>query len=202
MKDKKKKMQGKHEESSVNEAAAPETAPAPEGGESSAETNATPAADSPPAVADDRLLRLQADFDNFRKRTVREREETYRRANTDLMTDLLPVLDHMELALKAVSENATDPAFVEGVKLVFDQMLGVLDRFGLTPIDAEGKAFDPGEHEAISHLPSPDVPENHVMVQSRRGYKLGERVLRAAQVVVSSGVPAKEASGENEPVTR
>ncbi len=191
MKDKKKKKQGQHDESPVNEAAAPETAHASEGGASSAETNAapTPSAEKPLTVADDRLLRLQADFDNFRKRTVREREETYRRANTDLMTELLPVLDHLELALKAASENATDPAFADGVRLVFDQMLGVLGKFGLSPIDAEGQAFDPGEHEAVSHLPSPDVAENHVMVQSRRGYKLGDRVLRAAQVVVSSGAP-------------
>ena len=97
MKDKRKKKQGQHDESPVNEAVAPEAAQTSERGELSAETNAapTPPAKAPPAVADDRLLRLQADFDNFRKRTVREREETYRRANTDIITELLPVLDHM-----------------------------------------------------------------------------------------------------------
>lgn len=143
-------------------------------------------------VVDDRLLRLQADFDNFRKRTLREREDIYQRANTDLMDELLPVLDHMELALKAACGKGGDASFVDGVRLVYDQMQGVLAKFGLVPIDAEGQVFDPALHEAVSHLPSPDVPENHVMVQSRRGYKMGERVLRAAQVVVSSGAPPED----------
>ncbi len=169
---------------SVSEPAAAE--PVAEGGEISM--------DAPAPVPDEKLLRLQADFDNFRKRTLREREETYRRANADIMTDILPVLDHLELALKAASETEANAAFADGVKLVFDQMLGVLAKYGLVPIVAEGCPFDPAEHEAVSHLPSADTPENHVVVQTRRGYKLGERVLRAAHVVVSAGPP--EAAGD------
>ncbi|NQU38604.1 MAG: nucleotide exchange factor GrpE [Lentisphaerae bacterium] len=137
-----------------------------------------------------RLLRLQADFDNFKKRTIRERNETYRRANEDLMEEMLPVMDHLELALEAAAQHNADHAMVEGFRLVSDQLCSVLGKFGLTPIDATAAEFDPNLHEAISHLPSPDVAENHVMVMTRRGYKLGDMLLRAAQVVVSSGDPS------------
>jgi len=137
----------------------------------------------------DRLLRLQADFDHFRKRTLREKSAIYRNANEDFMLALLPVLDHLELALNAVAEHGADEAFLEGFKLVSDQMISILERFGLNSIDAVEGAFDPNLHEAISHLPSETVPANEIVTQVRRGYRLGERVLRAAQVVVSSGTP-------------
>jgi molecular chaperone GrpE len=146
----------------------------------------------------DRLLRLQADFENFRKRTIRERNETYRRANEDLMEEVLPVLDHMELALDAAQKHAADEAIVEGFRLVSEQLRAALGKFGLTPIDATEAEFDHNIHEAISHLPSPDVPENHVIAMTRRGYKLGDALLRAAQVVVSSGDPSAPAA-EAEP---
>lgn len=135
----------------------------------------------------ERLLRLQADFDNFRKRTIRERNELYRNANEDFMLELLPVLDHLELALDAVAAHGADDAFLEGFRLVAEQMGSVLAKFGLKAIDAEQGAFDPNQHEAISHLPSEDVAADHIITQVRRGYSLGSRVLRAAQVVVSSG---------------
>ncbi len=137
----------------------------------------------------ERLIRLQADFDNFKKRTLRERNETYRRANEDIMEELLPVMDHMELALDAAARHKGDEALVEGFRLVSDQLRAALSKFGLTPIDATSAEFDHNLHEAISHLPSPDVAENHVIAMTRRGYKLGDRLLRAAQVVVSSGSP-------------
>ena len=141
-------------------------------------------------AATDRLLRLQADFDNFRKRTLREKGELYTRANEDIVLELLPVLDHLDLAIKAAAEHGADPAFLEGFTLVSEQLLSSLKKFGVSPIDGEGEGFDPDLHEAISHLPSPDVAENVVMMQTRRGYNLGGKVLRAAQVVVSSGAPA------------
>ena len=147
---------------------------------------AAPAADVKPAI-DDRLLRLQADFDNYRKRTLRERSETAVRANEDLMRELLPVLDHLDLALDAAVQHHASGPVIEGVKLVCEQLLGVLGRFGLRAEDAGGQGFDPSRHEAISHLASDDVPANRVMTQVRRGYWLGERLLRPAQVVVSSG---------------
>ena len=142
---------------------------------------------------ENRLLRLQADFDNFRKRVLRERNETYTKANEDLMLEIIPVLDHMDMAIKSGVEHGAPQAFVDGINLVADQLKGVLARFGLEKIDASGAAFDPNEHEAISHLPSGKVAENMVMEQTRLGYKLKGRLLRAAQVVVSSGSPVQQA---------
>ena len=138
------------------------------------------------AALQDRLLRLQADFDNFRKRTQREKADWIRGANEDILSELLPVIDHLELALGA-TEGATAPdALTQGVRMVREQLLGALARFGLQPVDA-GATFDPTRHEAISHLASATVSENGIIAQSRRGYQLGDRMLRPAQVVVSSG---------------
>lgn len=141
------------------------------------------------------LLRLRADFDNFRKRVQREKAETYQRANEDILLELLPVLDHFEMGLQTARQHETDAAVLDGFQLVHDQTLAALKRFGLEPVDAEGKAFDPHWHEAATYLPSDEHPEDSVMAQTRRGYKLGDRLLRPAQVVVSSG-PAEPAAGE------
>lgn len=146
---------------------------------------------------EDRLVRLQADFENFRRRTVREKNEVYRMANEDVMLDMLPVLDHLELAMKASEAHEAHDATVEGFRLVGEQLLSVLRKFGLVPVDARGQVFDPVEQEAISHLPFPDVPANHVAEQVRRGYRLGEKLLRPCQVVVSSGPPAADADGQD-----
>jgi molecular chaperone GrpE len=145
-------------------------------------------------VLEDRLLRLQADFENFKKRTHRERGELVRRAAENLMTELLPILDHFELGFENASNHEANPAVVEGFRIVYDQMVSGLKKHGLEPIDAMGQAFDPHLHEAITHLPSEDRPADSVIQQTRRGYMLGDRLLRAAQVVVSSG-PAVEEQG-------
>ena len=145
-------------------------------------------------VLEDRLLRLQADFENFKKRTHRERGELVRRAAENLMTELLPILDHFELGFDNASNHEANPAVVEGFRIVYDQMVSGLKKHGLEPIDAMGQAFDPHLHEAITHLPSEDRPADSVIQQTRRGYMLGDRLLRAAQVVVSSG-PAVEEQG-------
>ncbi len=138
----------------------------------------------------DRLLRLQADFENFRKRTLREKTELYKNANEDIMLELLPVLDHVELALDAAEKHGADPAFMEGFRLVGEQLSSALGKFGLKAIETDTLPFDPNCHEAVSHLPSAEVDEGHIMAVARRGYRLGDqRVLRAAQVVVSSGAP-------------
>lgn len=134
----------------------------------------------------DQLLRLRADFDNFRKRTRRERDELFLYANESFFTELLPVLDHFELGLKSAEEHQTDPSVTEGFRIVYRQLLDTLKKFKVEPIDATGEVFDPHAHEAITHLPS-DQPAETVIEQVRRGYRLGERLLRAAQVVVSSG---------------
>jgi molecular chaperone GrpE len=135
----------------------------------------------------DQFVRLQADFTNFRNRTQRERVELYQRANEDLLLEILPVLDHFEMGLKTAKQVESDPSVLEGFELVFDQFQQVLDRFKLVPIDAIGEQFDPHAHEALTHLPSAEHPEGICIEQVRRGYRFGDKLLRAAQVVVSSG---------------
>jgi len=134
----------------------------------------------------DRYLRLRADFENFKTRTRREKDELYRRANQDLILEMLPVLDHLDLALEAADAHGADPAFVEGFKLVGDQMLGVLKRFNLVPIETAGCTFDPNLHEAVTHEPS-ELPEDRIIGELRKGYMLGDDLLRPSQVRVSSG---------------
>lgn len=155
---------------------APETASAPQ-----------PSAEE---VLRDRLLRLQADFENYRKRMDREKKDWIAFAGEKIILDLLPVLDHFELGLADSAKNGAPAAFTEGFQLVCGQLRAALEKAGVQAIDAEGAVFDPKLHEAITHLPSEQVPEGQVVAQTRRGYKLGDKLLRAAQVVVSSGPAA------------
>ncbi len=152
------------------------------------------------AALKDRYTRLMADFDNFRKRQTREREEWIKRANEELLGDLIPVVDHLELALDKTS-SPTDP-FASGVKMVYDQFIALLERNGVTPLDAKGQPFNPDFHEALSQMSSAVVPANVVIDQFRRGWLLFGRLLRPAQVIVSSGAPDPEqAASENESVS-
>ncbi len=152
------------------------------------------------AAVKDRYTRLMADFDNFRKRQTREREEWIKRANEELLGDLLPVIDHLELAL---GKNATpsDP-LAAGVKMVYDQFIALLERNGVTPIDAKGQPFNPDFHEALSQMSSATVPSQVVIDQFRRGWLLAGRLLRPAQVIVSSGAPdTQQTDAENASVS-
>ncbi len=152
---------------------------------------APPAAPSTTPEADqlrDRLLRLQADFDNFRKRTVREKQEWQAFANEQLIKEFLAVVDHYELGLATASKHNTPPAVLDGFKLVYEQLLSILKKQGVTVLTAEpGTPFDPHAHEAISHIPSEEHPADVVIAETRRGYKLGDKLIRPLQVVVSSG---------------
>ncbi len=132
------------------------------------------------------MLRLQADFDNFRKRTQREKGEMFLYANETLFLEMLPVIDHFEMGLKSAEEHQTDCSVTDGFRLVYNQLIDLLKKFNVTPIDAIGETFDPHRHEALTHMPS-DKPAETVVEQVRKGYLLGEKLLRAAQVVVSSG---------------
>jgi molecular chaperone GrpE len=183
--------------------AEPQSAPVP-AAEPSAASAAAPEAPPPEAkelaLLKDRYARLLADFDNFRKRQVREREDLIKRANEELLGDLLPVVDHLELALAKPPDP--DAPFVVGVRLVYDQFLALLDRYGMKPLDAKGEPFDPAYHEALSQMPSATVPANTVIDQFRRGWLLAGRLLRPAQVIVSSGAPeAQNADAESQSVS-
>ena len=129
--------------------------------------------------------RTMADFDNFRKRTARDREELFKSAAGDVLKDLLPTVDNLALALDKASDKE-DP-FVKGVQLVYDGLVKMLADHGAVPVDSLGEPLDTNFHEAIATLPSPDIPEGHVMTEVKRGWLLNGKVLRAAQVVVSAG---------------
>lgn len=135
----------------------------------------------------DRSVRLMADFDNYRKRMNRERAEIVRRAGEDLVSSLLPVIDHFDLALQQAAD-ASDP-FVVGVRMVYDQLVSALGKEGLSRLDAVGVLFDPSIHEALAYQPSPEVAEGHVIIQTRCGYRLGDHLMRPVSVIVSSGAP-------------
>jgi molecular chaperone GrpE len=157
--------------------------------ENSAEGSAEPAGDVEEEIArlKNQYLRLMADFDNYRKRQARERDDFVKRSNERLLGDLLPVVDHLEMALTKI-ENTQDP-FAAGVKLVYEQFIAVLKRCGMEPVQARGESFNPELHEAISYIPSPSVPSGRVIDQLRCGWTISGHLMRAAQVIVSSGEP-------------
>jgi len=132
-----------------------------------------------------------ADFDNYKKRAARDREDTYRYAEMDILKDVLPAVDNLSLALANATANKDDP-FVKGVHLVYDTLLKSLKEHGAEPFDSVGKDLDTEKMEAIATLPSPDVPEGKVSIESKKGWMLKDKVLRVAQVVVSSGKPCGE----------
>ncbi len=137
----------------------------------------------------DRYARAMADFDNFRKRTARDREDLVKYAASDVLKDILPTVDNLARALDEAKEKKDDP-FVAGVKLVYDGLVKTLADHGATPLDSVGEPFDANFHEALAQLPSEDVDEGHVMNEVKRGWLLHGKLLRAAQVVVSSGKKA------------
>jgi molecular chaperone GrpE len=132
----------------------------------------------------ERLLRTAAEFDNYRKRIERERRERADAAEADMLGELLPIVDDLERALEAPSAGGSD-AYRRGVELIHKQMTDLLRRRGVTPIEVLGKPFDPRYHQAVIHEESVDHSEGDVIAELRRGYMLGERLLRAAMVKVA-----------------
>lgn len=132
----------------------------------------------------DRLLRKTAEFENYRKRVDRERRESAKYAAGDLLEALLPIVDDFERALQ-VEAGPEAAAYREGVELIYKQLQDLLARRGVTPIDAVGQAFDPHVHQAITYESSPGRAEGEVIAEVRRGYKLGDRLLRPAMVKVA-----------------
>lgn len=131
--------------------------------------------------------RTLADFENFRKRTERDREDLAKFAAKEILKDLLATADNLALALEKAKDK--DEPFVKGVQLVYDGFLKVLADHGATPLDSVGEPFDTAFHEALTQQPSDTVPEGHVVAEFKRGWLLNGKLLRAAQVVVSSGKP-------------
>lgn len=131
----------------------------------------------------ERLARLQAEFENFRKRNQREQQEFRDYALTDTLKQLLPILDSLDRAVKTESKSVED--FRSGIELIDRQFHDVLTRLGVEPIQAQGQPFDPSLHHAIQMVETTDVPDHHVIDELQRGYRLRERVLRPAMVRVS-----------------
>ncbi|RRJ94943.1 nucleotide exchange factor GrpE [Opitutaceae bacterium TAV4] len=137
----------------------------------------------------DRYMRALADLENFRRRTIREKDELRQFAAARVIEDLLPVIDNLGFGLAAAKlPTASTESVASGIVLVVDQFKNALGNHGLKEINpAVGDGFDPNQEEAVSHLPSPDVPEGKVLNVVRIGYSLNGRLLRPATVVVSSG---------------
>ena len=135
----------------------------------------------------DRLLRKTAEFDNYRKRTERERIQLSEAAAADLIGELLPLVDDMERALKADTGGEATAAVRRGVELIHKQLLETLRKRGVKPIDSLGADFDPHFHMAVSHEPAEGRREGEVIEEFRRGYMLGDRLLRPAMVKVAKG---------------
>jgi molecular chaperone GrpE len=135
----------------------------------------------------DQLLRTAADFDNYKKRAVRERQEAVQYANERLLLKLLPVLDNLDMALAAAVTAVSDDAkaIQAGVTMILQQLKATLTEAGLEEINATGQLFDPHLHEALMQQESADAPEGQVLQQHRKGYRLNGRLLRPASVIIA-----------------
>lgn len=148
----------------------------------------------------DRFLRATADLDNYRKRVAREKEELARFTAERVVAALLPALDNLERALDAAQKQGDQAALIEGIQQVHGQFRRTLEEFGLKEVAAHaGHPFDPNLHEAVSQATSAEHPEGHVVEQLQRGYKLADRLLRPARVVVSKGPPTTGQSEVSNP---
>ncbi len=199
-------MTGSKKQKATARAAAEATPSDTEGPASAPET---PEQDTPPAPGaapaaemdqlKERLLRLQADFDNYRKRMARERQETIALANADLLSELLTPLDHMDRAIEAMARSAgEDDACVQGIRLVRTELMGTLDRFGLQRMQPCGQPFDPSRHEALGWAQASGVDNGQIAAELRAGYLLNGRVLRAAQVLLAGKAPDVEPAAETD----
>ena len=141
----------------------------------------------------DQLLRLRAEFDNFRKRTARERQQIRDRASEHVIKDLLPVIDDLERACESIPvESENGSALKEGIELVLKSLWDILGRHGLQEIKALFQPFDPNFHEAVMAVETEDHPDDTVIEETQKGYSLGDRVIRPSHVVVAKPIPREE----------
>ena len=143
----------------------------------------------------EQFLRLQAEFENFRRRTLKEKQESFKFGHQNLVKDLLSAVDNLERALEHGAQNAGAEVkgILDGVELVHREVLAALAKHGVTEIDAEGKEFDPADHEAMGQVPNIEVPPNTVLQVLQKGYMIHDRMLRPARVIVSREATPEEA---------
>ena len=144
----------------------------------------------------DRLLRVSAEFENFKKRQAREMDDLRKHANRSLLREMLSVVDHIEMALQAAEDKSPGDPLKQGLALTLRELQRVLEKFHVTPIEAEGRPFNPEYHEAILREESAAVPPNTVLRVLQKGYLLHDRLLRPALVVVSTAAAEPPAEGD------
>jgi molecular chaperone GrpE len=143
--------------------------------------------------AHERLLRVSADFENYKKRSAREMEDFRKYANQSLLKEMLSVVDNLELAINSAQDEANaDKKLIEGLNLTRYEMLRVFERFNVKPIEARGEVFDPAFHEAVMREETDDYPENTVLSEFQKGYLIHDRLLRPAMVVVAASKSKNE----------
>lgn len=169
-----KELFGEREETPAKEHGHAETASVDETGRLTAELQ----------EAQDKYLRLYAEFENYKKRVVKDKEELIHYGNETLLHELLPVVDHLEMALEHASDDVSS-GLVQGVEITLRELKKTLQKFGLTEIEADGRPFDPVIHDAMAQVERDDVDENTVVEEYRKGYMLKDKVIRAALVAVS-----------------
>jgi len=137
--------------------------------------------------ANDMMLRLAAELENYKKRSVKDRESIVKYASQSTIESLLPILDNFERAIESVEESKNFDSLLDGVKMISKQVFDLLEKKGVSEIESVGEAFDPNIHEAVMQAPSCEYPENVVSEELQKGYMLHDRVIRPSMVVVSSG---------------
>ncbi len=142
--------------------------------------------------ANDKYIRLYADFENYKKTSAKNRDDLMKYANEEILNDILTVIDHLEMALEHAPDKEVPDPLAEGIQLTLKEMMNVLEKHGLVTIEAVGKHFDPSVHHAMSQIETADAEENTVVKEFRKGYILKDRVLRATLV----GVAKKPAKGD------
>ncbi len=148
----------------------------------------------------DKYLRLAAEFDNYKRLALRDQRDQIRFGNEQLLKELLPVVDNLERAIKASRNGGSPDVLIQGVDLTLKQLTGALTRFHVIPVETVGQPFDPATHQAVASVASQKVPEQHVVDEFQRGYRLHDRILRAAMVSVSTGQAQDGAPGTDETI--
>ena len=176
---KKKNESAPAQEEEVKQDAASETQ---ETETAEAETPAAPAAETPQSDSE-KYLRLMAEFDNYKKRSAKEREHIYTDVRVDTVSKFLPVYDNLERALKA---ETADEAYKKGVEMTFNQLLDVFTKLGVEAIESVGQPFDPNFHNAVMHVEDESFGENEIVEEFQKGFKVGEKVIRFSMVKVAN----------------
>ena len=181
------KKKNEHEPAQEQEpelnAPTPEEAEAPQPeAEAKEQTAPAPAAEKPQENSE-RYLRLMAEFDNYKKRSARERENIYTDVRVDTVTKFLPVFDNLERAMKT---ETADEAFKRGVEMTFNQLMDVFKKLGVEEIESVGKPFDPAVHNAVMHVEDAERGENEIVEEFQKGFRIGDKVIRHSMVKVAN----------------